>query len=382
MSRQCFPNEPTYLNIEISNASYNEATQPLKWTLAEQHVSRSGSIIDKARDYYASVFRLVFDLDVPIFIGEMQVPSVDGLSLIYSITIKSTIGGVVNRGRAYLKLPYRPADIILFQTQPKDFYNAFWNYSQLCEAMNVCLAEAYANLIAAGSTVAATQAPFFSYDVTSGFFSLTAAPMSLYQYPHGVDKVEIFWNAPSYCFVKGFDYYILTDLNQTPDVNGEDYELLLYNNGTNYLPGPVSYYNQGRAPVNTAVSSITAIQAFPAILPGIISVQVLSDLPSIGEYVPSVSGSQQSKILTDFRPDLTKAGGATTQFYNANFGDCRWVKLTGDAAITQITVRIEAVDYLGNRHEMLLYSKSEQASMKICFAPNEMVENYRPMITK
>lgn len=367
--------EPNYLNIEISNASYDEANGNFKWLPVEQHISRSGAIVDKAKDYYASVFRLVFDLDVPVFIAEMQIPSVDGISTVYSLTIKSTIGGVVHRGRAFLKLPIRPADVILWQTQPKDFYNAFWNYSQLCEQMNICMAEAYANLIAAGSTVNAAEVPFFTYDSMSGFFSLTCYPMDLYAYPHGADKVEIFWNAPSYAFIKGWDSYYILEQNRPPDVNGEDFEILLYNNGTNYLPQP-TVFSTGRTPTAPATSSITATQAFPAAFPGIVSVQVLSDLPSIGEYVPSLSGAEQSKILTDFKPDLTTSGGATTQFYNANFGDCRWVKLTGESPITQMTVRIEAVDYLGVRHELLLYSKSEQASLKICFAPNEMVENY------
>lgn len=366
--------EPTYLNIEISNASYDESSQKVKWLDVETHVSRSGAIVDRAKDYYASVFRLVFDLDVPVFIAEMQLPSADGVSLIYSCTIKSTIGGAVHRGRAFLKLPYRAADVVLYQQQPTNFYSSFWNYSQLCESMNNMLAEAYANLISAGSSVNANEVPFYTYNPTSGFFSLTTYPMSLYAYPHGADKVEIFFNAAAYPLIKGWDSYFLVNENENPDPNGEDYELLIYNNGTNFLPAP-AVYSTGRTPTAAATSSITATQAFGTIYPGIVSVQVLSDMPSIGEYVPSVAGNEQSKILTDFRPDLTASGGATTQFYNANFGDCRWIKLTGEAPITQITVRIEAVDYLGVRHQLKLYSKSEQASMKICFAPREMVEN-------
>lgn len=376
--------EPNYLNIEVSNAAYNESTGPLKWLPVEQHVSRSGAVVDRAGDYYASVFRMVFDLDVPVFIAEMQVPSIDGVSTIYSVTIRSTIGGVVHRGRAFLKLPYRPADVILHQTQPTDFYSAFWNYSQLAEQMNIMLAEAYANLIAAGSTVNAAEVPFYRYNSETGFFDITCYPMSLYVSPHGVDRVEIFFNAPAYPMIKGWDSYYIIDQNQTPDVNGEDFELLVYNNGTNFLPQP-AVFTQGRTPANPLTSSITATQAFPAPYPGIVSVQVLSDLPSIGEYTPGVPGgagaaagsNTQTKILTDFKPDLTQAGGATTQFYNANFGDCRWIRLTGDGPITQITVRVEAVDYLGIRHQLVLYSKSEQASMKICFAPRDMVENYQ-----
>jgi hypothetical protein len=126
--------------------------------------------------------------------------------------------------------------------------------------------------------------------------------------------------------------------------------------------------------VAPTTSSLTIAPAFLAAFPGIVSIIVLSDLPSAGEYVQSSKDNEQAKILTDFKPDLSNAGGATTQFYNANFGDCRWIKLTGDAPISQLTVRIEAVDYLGVRHTLKLYSKSEQASMKICFAPKDMVE--------
>lgn len=369
--------EPNYLNIEINNAGYDELTDRVKYLDVEKYVSRSGAIVDKANDYYASVFRLVFDLDVPVFIGEMQVPSADGLSLIYSMTIRSTIGGVVTRGRAFLKLPYQAADVILHQTQPTNFYNAFWEYAQVNFALNVMVREAYADLIANGSAVAAAEIPFFSYDSSSGFFSLTCFPFPLYEYrnPPSGDRVEIFFNAASYPLIKGWDSYYLTQANELPNADGEDYQLLVYNQGTNYLPQPAAFITS-MTPATPAATSLTATQSFPSALPSIVSINVLSDLPSAGEFVQSSTGSELAKILTDFKPDLSNTGGASIQYYNANFGDCRWVKLVGSGPISQVTVRIEAVDYLGVRHVLKLYSKSEQASMKIAFAPKELVENF------
>jgi len=366
---------PVYLNAEISNAAYDELNGRVAWIDAEKHISRSGAIIDKAKDYYASVFRLVFDLDVPVFIGEMVVPSVDGVSLIYTMTIKSTIAGVVHRGRANLKLPYQAADAVLYQTQPKTFYPSFWNYSQICFALNELAAEAYANLVAAGSGVVATQVPFFTPN--QGRYDITAYPMNLWAYNKdpAANRVEMFFNAAAYPIIKGWDSYFVTENNSVPDANGEDYQLLIYNNGFNYIPQPTAAYNQGMTPADITTSSITATQAFRSAYPGIVSILVLSDLPSNGEFVQSATGAEQAKILTDFKPDLGDIGGASTQYYNANFGDCRWIKLSGDGPITQMSIQIVAIDYLGNRHELKLYSKSEQASLKICFAPKSMVES-------
>lgn len=367
---------PIYLNAEINNAAYDEATQPITWIEAEKHISRSGAIVSSAKDYYASVFRLVFDMDVPVFISEMQVPSVDGVSTIYSVTIESDIGGAVHQGRAFLKLPYLPADAVLHQTQPKDFYSAFWNYGVLTQQLNVMMAEAYAALVAAGSTVNAAQVPFYSYDALVGAIDLNVYPLSLYEstQPLPANNVRIYFNAPSYPLIKGWDWYPITPVpGGVPAADGKDYWLQLFNTGKNYLPQP-TVFATGVTPAAPTTSSLTVAPSFTASFPGIVSIIVLSDLPSAGEYVQSTKSNEQAKILTDFKPDLSNAGGATTQFYNANFGDCRWIKLTGDAPISQLTVRIEAVDYLGIRHTLRLYSKSEQASMKICFAPKDMVE--------
>jgi hypothetical protein len=374
MNNRMASSGPVYLNAEINNSGYDEETQPIVWINTEKHISRSGAIVPKAKDYYASVFRLVFDMDVPVFIAEMQLPSVDGVSTIYSVTIESDIAGAVHQGRAYLKLPYLPADAVLHQTQPKDFYSAFWNYSELAHQLNVMLAEAYAALIAAGSTVNPAEVPFYTFEA-DGSLSLNVYPFSLYEstQPLPANNVRIYFNAPSYPLIKGWDWYPVTPVGGTPATDGKDFWLQMFNTGKNYLPAP-TVYSTGLTPVAPTTSSLTIAPAFLAAFPGIVSIIVLSDLPSAGEYVQSSKDNEQAKILTDFKPDLSNAGGATTQFYNANFGDCRWIKLTGDAPISQLTVRIEAIDYLGVRHTLKLYSKSEQASMKICFAPKDMVE--------
>lgn len=370
--------DPIYLNAEISNAGYDEETEPIVYLDAEKHISKSGTVVGKLDDYYASVFRLSFDLDVPIFIGEMQTPSTDGRSLVYSVTLKSYEGASVYRGRAYLKLPYEPSDVILYQTQPKDFYSSFWNYNQYTHALNEMISAAYAALITNGSSVTAGQAPFFNYNQTSGFFSLTAYPYNLYAYqnPPTGDRIEIYFNAASYPLLRGWDSYFTFRGNgsETPDANGEDYRLIIYNDGFNYLPQPA--IPTSITPSAPTTSSISAIQSFPSALPGITTVRILSDLPQTGEFVQASGAKQTDNILADFKPDLSNVGGASVQIYNANFGDCRWVKLKGNDPLTQLTIRLQCVDYLGNSHNIKLYSKSEIASIKLCFAPNELVENF------
>lgn len=361
-----------YLNAVITqDPAYNELTQPRQAIEAAKYISKSGSIVDKCSDYYCAVFRLAFDLDIPVFIPELKLPTAD--TTIYSITVMSKISNVMHYGRAFLKVPIETQDLIPQAAQPTDFYGVYWTYGQVLEALNEAITKAYAALVAAGSSVDPAQVPFFSE--RDGGFDLTAYPMSLYRYPAtGNDIVQIFFNSAAYPLVEGWNYYDDTKIGQPPNTNGADFRLLFYNHGTNWLPQPLGAFSTGREPVNDAVCSIRMTQAFTVALPSISAVRLLSSLPSVGEFVQGGEGRLTQKILSDFTPDLSQTGGASRQIYNASFGDARWIKLTSEAPLTDLTLRLVAVDYRGQTYDLLLYSKSEDCNIKLCFAPNDLIE--------
>ena len=64
--------------------------------LAQVDTQRGGAIVEDGLDYYVGLQRLVLNTPLPILIGEMALPSTDGVSLVYSLTISGP-GGVEAR---------------------------------------------------------------------------------------------------------------------------------------------------------------------------------------------------------------------------------------------------------------------------------------------
>ena len=72
--------------------------------LAQVDTQRGGAIVEDGLDYYVGLQRLVLNTPLPILIGEMALPSTDGVSLVYSLTISGP-GGVEAR---LLRAPSAP----------------------------------------------------------------------------------------------------------------------------------------------------------------------------------------------------------------------------------------------------------------------------------
>lgn len=340
---------PVYVDGIISNSSHDEFKGPIQFIEARTHISDPKGYIAKASDYYVSLFKFNYTLDIPIWIPEMQIPSKK--TLIYSITIKSTrSNGIVHRGRAYMQLPLEDSDTILQTKQPTNLYNAFYTYDQVCFSLNETIQAAYA-LLTDSSPGIMDWCPYFTYK--DGIFSLTAGDGFYYNDPEPQEtRHEIYFNCASYPLICGWNWYGVLIPGQQVDPNGEDYRILFYKPALQGNPNPIY--------------GAVASQSFQTTLPSIVSIKVLSDLP--------LEGDCDSKVLAVFEPDLSHTRGASQQFYRADFGNCQWKKLRGDHIVRDINMSVRMIDYLGHSHPLTLYSKSEKVLFEICFAPKDLVQ--------
>lgn len=368
-----------YINSTLGEAGVLSSSDPSRVVLAQTYVTRSGAVVERAEDYYCSVFRLSFSTNasVPLWIPRMVVPSVDGITLENTVTLRAIIGGVTFRGRANLQLQIEPADRILWQEQPDSVYAFVWDTARFVAILNDALDRAYTALLAAGAALAAGERPFVNYN-EAGYMSMTAYPFNLWAKPFaGADRCEIFFNRESAAILDGWLLYYFTDpaTNDPPDPNGEDILLELVNTGRNYDPPPVGGF-AGPAPAAPATSSITMLQSNKTVFPGISTIRLLSSLPAAPEFVPSVNGASTAAILTDFRPDPTEVG-SEIEIYNAAFGSARWIKLRGPQPITHFTLQLQTVDWMGKVRPLVLVANGQEATVKLCFAPRRLVENWK-----
>ncbi len=365
-----------YINASLGAASTPFAPLPAQIVTAEAYISRSGAVVDKCNDYYVSVFRLAFSTDnsVPLWIPRMVAPSIDGLSLENTITLRATVGGIVYRGRASMKLQIQPSQIVLHANQPQDSYAFVWNTALFVSIFNDCLLRSYAALIAAGAPLNPLEEPSISYNGT-GLFTWNAYPYSLWAEPWavGADRVEIFLNQESSSMMNGWLLLLVTPPGQPDLVNGEDVRVRLVGNGANYSPPPAGAQTSP-FPTNPATSSIQMLQSNRTVFPGISTIRLVSTLPCAAEFVPGLGGADASAILTDFRPDPSDLGSEVS-IYNASFGDARWIRLTGPQPLTQFTLRLETVDWQGRVRPLVLAGLGQEASVKLCFAPLRMIDH-------
>jgi hypothetical protein len=314
----------------------------------------------------------------------MIVPSLDGITLENSISLQYFDNGTATtyRGRAYLQLQIPTAQRILWQTQPKSVYAFVWDLSLFVSIMNDAFGRAYTALLADGAPLVAGQQPFVSYDASgSGIMSLTAYPFSVWAEDAGgnlpASYGKIYMNIQSLAAVNGWLLRLETDpaIGIPPNPFGEDIYIRLVNNGLNYLPRPAAGI-AGPAPTAPATSSITFYQPFRTVFPSVTNIRLVSTLPTAPEAVPG-SDNLKSAILTDFRPDSVAQQGSELLVFNAGtFGECRWIKMTNNGPLTQFSLMLETVDWLGTVRPFNLIAPGAEATCKLAFAPKKMIDNW------
>jgi len=379
-------NDVVYLNARVQGPTPEESAGLARATPASGTVSRSGVIIQDTNDYYVSVSRVSFDLDIPVAIAPAKFPefTADGLTTRWSLTVRYTdAGGNFFYGRAYLKLRKEAGEIVTGQTtQPRDLYCAIWTPEEWREILNTALAEAYAACdTAAGGGVLPTQVPFYSFSPlpSGGKMRLTVHPFSMWnQAGRGAGTfLDLFTSFECVNVFNGWAKDLVTPVGAPLDPNGCDYRFVAFSDGYNYSP-PNAAGSESLVPTAPANTTLFIQQLYATqTLPGIRTVAILTSLPTVPEYTPSRLTNSSERVLTDFFPDFTKTmSGAsdTTYVYNSAIGDARWIKLRGGATINSFEYQVVTVDWLGTVRPIELYSQSEAVDLKLCFAPRRVIE--------
>jgi len=386
------PTDVQYLNDEITFPVVSTVPDSLKRVqkpLLQSFISRSGQIVDVANEYFVAVIRLAISLTVPIFMPEMALPSTDGVSTLLTVTMArvSSNGTIAVSAPFQIKLQI-PVSQRQFPTNMNEagFYAVFNHPNELCDAVNEGLNATAAQLPRTGDDM--PHFPQLLYDPVSKLYSFnvfryndfvqtvyttTGNDFAGYNIPAGVElpKFCIFFNHCAYPLMKGFDTFHVTKDDYKPDTNGLDYLLKFRESEDARIPPPLSVQQP-----TTPYFGYKLKQDTPTVLPTLETIRVITDLPNVGEIIPSTDDVETAGILTDFKLDNSLIGSSTTLYYNASLGDARYIKLTGTAPIQAITYRVEALDTYGKVHRIRLQGPGDFFSIKMAFVKNSLVENF------
>lgn len=380
------PSAPTvtYLNVTIRGDAPGGTA---KATPAQQEISRSGTIIDDTDQYYVSVSRLRFVVNIPIAYPPIKLPefTADGLTTDWSLTVKYVSNaGAVFYGRAYIKLQI-PSNMIRtgLTAPPLDNYASFGSLTEWRDALNDAVSIAYVACDTASGAIMPAPIPFFSIsDPGTGRLKLTANPFNHWNQDPSVtaNRIDLFCNWSAEPAFGGWDLQQVVPDGSPLDPNGADFMFIARSDGYNYLPENAAG-SEALAPSNPATTSLVVQQTSPCFtMPGITRISILSSMSVIPEFVPSESGPNNSseKVLTDFSPDLsqvTLGDNRTTFIYNSAIGDTRWLKMSGGSSLSTFGVRVVTEDWQGIVRPFILKNPSESVTMKLCFAPLNIVES-------
>jgi hypothetical protein len=366
------PDSPVYINVVVGEGDPSPATQ-LSGVEATSLVSRSGAIIDRAEDYYVAVMRLAFFSELPLWIPSLILPSADGISLTASLTIAGTVGGKSGTSQQFLKLDIPAGRRILYQTTPKDAYTFVYSLEAFCEMVNVAFADAYADLIIQGVGLTPGNAPFFSRIIQTDLLKLTCPDYAVFaETPATTAPLVISFNTEAFSAFSGWPVRFLTHTGMVPSATGEDFQIIVRSDGTNFLPAasPPALF-----PAAPATTSITVSQLAPTVFPAVRTIRLTADLPTTAELVPGGQvANQVSSILTDFVPDPIRASAGDLEIYNAAFGDARWIKMSGPQPLTMFSLRLLTVDWQGFVRPVVFIGRGQGAAVKLVFAPRSLVE--------
>ena len=371
--------EISYQNLEFAGQS-----DPITFKVvdAQKHIAISGDILDRAQDYYVGVSRVSFQVALPICIAPLSATGLtDGLSTIFSLSMRHVDAGVTTWATAELKLqPNTVQPGITQEAALSEWYATFWNVHELAESMNEALADCFAQLVAAGVALPAT-APFVisTPGQTPGKFKFTNKDAWAYWNQTDrtglVPELDLFCSTATYPLFSGWGLAQVTPDNAPLDPNGGDFKFQFGASGSSWdsstrdslLPtgGPFDFFHNQQQETQT--------------YPGIERFLVTTDMSVIGERV-ATNDRSTTATLTDFLPDLTNAmslGTTNTKFiYNAGgIGETRLHKISGHGALDSFNIRLITRDWLGNDRVYRLSDPSQTVSLKLAYVPRKMAES-------
>ena len=92
-----------------------------------------------------------------------------------------------------------------------------------------------------------------------------------------------------------------------------------------------------------------------------------------------MANNKSETIFTDLSLEGIELDGQALVFNGFTNSNSRPVKLTASGPITNLSVRIEVVDWLGHSRVCRFLSPNDHASLKLAYIPLSIVRNYPPV---
>ena len=358
-----------YHNVAVAEGS-------IDGVVAEVDTQRGGAILADATQYYASLQRLVLSTSLPTFIPELQVPSLDGKTLVYTCQLWGGVGAKQINVTQSFELPNKPSPSqrALHQTQPRNDYCHIatqadviymWNFMcwklwQKAKAVQPTLADNWPRVEPVpGSKRLCLKLPyadFFDENVSSS------------------GNLRLGFNAESATLLKGWPYR-----DDGPDFLGVQLPLRLLTSAK--LNGHRAGFPMTDVFAWSADGNHTGMRVDMTddlTLPAMRTVRVLSSLPGQPELVGGgIANNAVERIFIDLSLEGVTRGSEDTLIYNATPTTSRPVRLTLSGPLTGYHVRIELVDWFGFPSPVILKSRDAHCSIKMAFVRRELIENFQ-----
>lgn len=260
----------------------------------------------------------------------------------------------------------RPSVSLIYVPNNASGSRNVYSIQQFVNIINTALATGFADFNAAFPGLV-TTAPYMTFDSTTQLFSLIA------EANYAINNVNVYFNSNLFLFFDNFEaYYNGTNLS-----NGSDYQIIIKNNGNNYLSAiPLPPYGPQLTPAGYKMtqeySNTYLLMSFRSL------VVTSSKLPLRSEFYPVSStntdmGGQYSNtqlaILTDFEPGFESVGDVRSYMhYQPNL--YRWIDLIGTGEVKNADINVFWVDNRQVLHPLLL-PPGEYFSIKILFSKKD-----------
>ena len=388
VKHKALPGGPTlqYMNVSMQGSDGSISTP------AEQYVSRSGGIIDNCSDFYLGITRMSYSLNVPYQVAEPLYVAGDwdravgdttwSIAVQFDDPLNAPMPGMVYISTVAIKVPPRFRTVGVFTSPPLDWTCSFPTLSDWVFAVNEAISTAMASVKAA-----AALAPVPLDPDTTAFVSVAepgSALLKLSLYPYGLwavvpgaadPFVTLQIDDAALASFSGWD--ISNSLGGGP-VGGRTIQAVA--DGSNYFPPNASGITLTLAPTDPATTTLWVYQNSPSFtVPGVERISVIATLPVNPEYTADPSGGKSSElVLTDFAIQTGDVVGSNRDVYvydSVGTAGTRWLRMVGGSTVTEFSIRMATVDWLGTKRPFWLRGSSDKVSIKLCFAPVDVVES-------
>jgi hypothetical protein len=319
-------------NVYYNIIQQNDSKRTIQAVFSETRVQ---PILEKPSDYELAVVRFsVPTYDIPIMFFRDGTLASNNESYVVTLeyedeTISKTLVPVPNE-------------------IPNPLYGrpAVWAYQEMVDAINLALADAFADLKALKPLAPQTEPPFLTFDGVTNLFTLYAE--QLYD-STALTPMRIYFNKTLFKILPSFEI-IFDDSLGDPN---KRHQLLVKNNkinGTTYNGKP--YYTMAQES-----STLSLWYDF-------VSIQFETDtIPVNPEFAPTANNTI-SRVLTDFEPLTAEPSREVIQFFPQ--GPLRYYDLTSNFPMKSIDLRIRWKDK-SNVSYPLYIASGDQFTCKLQF---------------